>query len=167
MATRAAKRPARRTCCCWPTAPTKPLACARPQTGNLYGLFDIETSFDELCGLMEEARILLKRLFLNTSSGFDAKVLRGDCFWRGIEANSALNPRSRKSEDAEDTYLDTEHYRERTIIERTNSWLDSSKILLVRFETNTENWLAFHLWLLWCFYCAKSRLTRNPKQPQR
>ena len=126
---------------------SQPLACARPQVGNHHDLFDIATSFDELYGLLEEARILLGGLFLNTDSGFDAKVLRGDCFWRGIEANSALNPRSRKSEDAEDaedTYLDTELYRERTTIERTNSWLDSFKTLLVRFETTAENGLAFH-----------------------
>ena len=76
---------------------------------------------------------------MNTDSGLDSKVLRDDCSWRGIEANSALNPRSRKSEDAEDTYLETEPYRERTVIERTNSWLDRFKTLLVRFETNAEN----------------------------
>ena len=76
--------------------------------------------------------------------GFGTRILRDDCFRRGIEANIARNPRSGKSEDAEDPYLDTELYRERTAIERTNSWLDSFKTLLVRFETTAENWLAFH-----------------------
>ena len=122
----------------------QPLACASPQAGNHHDLFDIETSFGELCSLLEEAQISLEGLFLNADSGFDANVLRDDCFRRGIEANIALNPRSRKSEIAEDTYLDTELYRERTAIERTNSWLDSFKTLLVCFETNAENWLAFH-----------------------
>ena len=122
----------------------QPLACASPQAGNHHDLFDIATSFGELCGLLEEARILLEGLFLNANSGFDAMLLRDDCFRRGIEANIARNPRFRKSEDAEDPYLDTELYRERTAIERTNSWLDSFKTLLVRFETTAENWLAFH-----------------------
>jgi transposase len=122
----------------------QPLACASPQAGNHHDLFDIETSFGELCALLEEAQISLEGLFLNADSGFDAKALRDDCFRRGIEANIALNPRSRKSEAAEDTYLDTELYRERIAIERTNSWLDSFKTLLVRFETNAENWRAFH-----------------------
>ena len=122
----------------------QPLACARPQAGNHHDLFDIETSFGEICALLEEAQISLEGLFLNADSGFDAKGLRDDCFRRGIEANIALNPRSRKSEEAADTYLDTELYRERTAIERTNSWLDSFKTLLVRFETNADNWLAFH-----------------------
>ncbi|MGI4737498.1 MAG: IS5 family transposase [Janthinobacterium lividum] len=122
----------------------QPLACASPQAGNHQDLFDIETSFGEVCSLLQEAQISLEGLFLNADSGFDSKNLREDCFRRGIEANIALNPCSRKQEDAEETYLDTELYRERTAIERTNSWLDSFKTLLVRFETNAENWLAFH-----------------------
>ena len=122
----------------------QPLACASPQAGHHHDLFDIETSFGELCNLLEEAQISLEGLFLNADSGFDSKNLRDDCFRRSIEANIALNPRSRKSEEAEDTYLDPELYRERTAIERTNSWLDSFKTLLVRFETSAENWLAFH-----------------------
>ncbi len=122
----------------------QPLACASPQAGNHHDLFDIETSFGELCSLVEGAHISLEGLFLNADSGFDAKALREDCFRRGIEANIAVNPRSTKREDAEDVWVDTELYRERTAIERTNSWLDSFKTLLVRFETTTENWLAFH-----------------------
>ena len=58
--------------------------------------------------------------------------------------SGAFAPRSSKGEEAAATYLDTELYRERTAIERTNSWLDSFKTLLVRFETNADNWLAFH-----------------------
>ncbi|AWM31905.1 transposase [Hymenobacter nivis] len=83
-------------------------------------------------------------LFLNADSGFDAKVLRGDCFRHGIEANIARNPHSRTSETAEDTYTNPELYRERTAIERTNAWLDSFKTLLGRYETTVGNWLAFH-----------------------
>lgn len=122
----------------------QPLACASPQAGNHHDLFAIETSFGELCAMVEEAQISLEGLFLNADSGFDAKVLRDDCFRRGIETNIALNPRSRKSEAAEDTYVDPELYRERTAIERTNAWLDSFKTLLVRYETSVDNWLAFH-----------------------
>ena len=96
------------------------LACASPQAGNHHDLFDIKTSFGELCGLLEEAPISLEGLFLNADSGFNTQVLRDDCFRRGIEANIARNPRTSKSED---TYLDldTELYRERIAIERTNS----------------------------------------------
>lgn len=71
-------------------------------------------------------------------------MLRDDCFQRGIEANIACNPRATKRALAEDTYLDTELYRDRTTIERTNFLLDIVRTLLVRFETSAENWLAFH-----------------------
>ena len=117
----------------------QPLACASPQTGNHHDLFDIETSYGELCGLLEEAPISLGGLSLNADSGCNTQVLRNDYFRRSIEANIARNPRARKSEDAEDTYLDTALYRERITVERTNSWLDRFKTLLVGFETNAEN----------------------------
>ena len=122
----------------------QPLACASPQAGNHHDLFDIETSLGELCSLLEAAQISFEGLFLNAASGVDAKNLRDDCFRRGIQANLALNPRSHQSEAAADTAIDPELYRERTAIERTNSWLDRCKTLLVRFETNAENWLASH-----------------------
>ena len=81
---------------------------------------------------------------MNADSGFDARALREAYFRRDIEANMAHNPRSAPSEAAADHYFDAELYRQRTAIERTNAWLDSFKTLLVRYETNVENWLAFH-----------------------
>ncbi len=122
----------------------QPLACATPQAGNHHDLFDIETQFGELCALVEEAQISLDGLFLNADSGFDASRLRDDCFRRGIEANIAQNPRSGQQEAAADLYFDDELYRQRTAIERTNAWLDGFKTLLVRYETNVDNWRALH-----------------------
>ena len=119
-------------------------APARRRAGDHHDQFDIATSFGELCSLLGEARISLEGLFLNTNIGLYTKLLCGDCFRRGIGANIARNPCSGKSEDAEAPYLETELYRERTAIERTNSWLDSFKTLLVRFETTAENWMAFY-----------------------
>ena len=107
-------------------------------------MFDIETLFDELCELVQEAQIRLDGLFLNANNGFDASVLRDACFRRDREANIAHNPRSASSEAATDHCFDAELYRQRTAIERTNAWLDSFKTLLVRYETNVQNWLAFH-----------------------
>ena len=118
-------------------------------------MFDIATSFGELCGLLEEARISLEGLFLNTNIGVYTKLLCDDCFRRSIEANIAWNPRSGKSEAAEAPYPDTELYREHTVIERMNSWLDSFKTLLVRFETTNRNWLAFHFLAFTVFLLRK------------
>lgn len=122
----------------------QPLACATPQAGNHHDLFDIETSFGELCALLEAAQISLDGLFLNADSGFDASALRADCFRRGIEANIAQNPRSGTSEAAPDHYFDDELYRQRTAIERANAWLDGFKTLLIRYENRVESWLSFH-----------------------
>lgn len=122
----------------------QPLACAHPQAGNHHDLFDITAVFAELCELVEAAQISLEGVFLNADSGFDAQVLRTDCFRRGIEANIAPNPRSTQREAAEEPYFDDELYRQRTAIERTNAWLDGFKTLLVRYETSVENWMAFH-----------------------
>ena len=119
------------------------MACASPQAGNHHDLFNIEALFNELCDLVQEGQIALEGLFINADSGFDARALREACFRRDIEANIAHNPRSAPSEAA-DHYFDAELYRQRTAIERTNAWLDSFKTLLVRYETNVENWLAFH-----------------------
>ena len=122
----------------------RPLARAGPRAGHRHDLFNTEALFDELCGLVQEAQIRLDGFFLNADSGFDARVLREACFRRDIEANIAHNPRSAPSDAAADHYFDAELYRQRTAIERTNAWLDSFKTLLVRYETNVENWLAFH-----------------------
>ena len=70
--------------------------------------------------------------------------MREACCRRDLEANITYNPRSAPSDAAADHYCDAELYRQRTAIERTNAWFDSFKTLLVRYETNVENWLAFH-----------------------
>ena len=122
----------------------QPLACATPQAGNHHDLFDITTSFGEVCALLEEAHITLDGLFLNADSGFDASSLRDECFRRGIKANIAHNPRAGAGGAPDDQYFDDELYRQRTAIERTNAWLDGFKTLLVRYEARVDSWLAFH-----------------------
>ena len=120
------------------------MACASSQAGNHHDLFDIAICFGELCTLVAAAQISLKGIFLNADSGFDTKELGQDCFRRGIEANIAVSANSGQKADAEDTYMDSELYRERTAIEQTNAKLDSFKALLMRFKTTVENWLVFH-----------------------
>lgn len=120
------------------------LACATPQAGQHHDLFDIERLFEQLCVLLESAEINLKGLFLNADSGFDSQNLRVACGQRELEANIAINPRSGGKRGDEWTYFDEELYKRRTVIEHANAWLDSFKTLLVRYETNVENWLSFH-----------------------
>ena len=129
-------------------------------------MFEIEQLFEKLCSLLESAKINLKGLFLNADSGFDAQNLRQACEQREIQANIALNPRSAPSPRAEWTYFDEELYKRRRVIEphrRTdaNVWLDSFKALLVRYETNVDNWLSFH-WLAFVVLFLR-RINRKKK----
>ena len=94
--------------------------------------------------MVKEAQISLDGRFLNTNSGFDASSLRDKCFHRGIEANIPQKSRSGQKEAAANLCFDEELYCQRTAIERTNAWLDGFKTLLVSYETNVDNWLAFH-----------------------
>lgn len=137
------------------------LSCATPQAGNHHDLFEIETLFEELCVLLESAQINLKGLFLNADSGFDAQNLRLACEKREIQANIAANPRSAVSQTTKWTYFDEELYKRRTVIEHANAWLDSFKALLVRYETNIENWLSFH-WLAFVVLFLR-RINRKKK----
>lgn len=122
------------------------LACSIPQAGNHHDLFEIEKLFEELCVLLESVQINLKGLSINADSGFDAQNLRQACEKREMQANIAANPRSTVGTLVEKSYFDEDLYKGRTVIEHANAWLDSFKALLVRYETNVENWLSFH-WL--------------------
>ena len=124
----------------------QPLAGATPQAGNHHDLFAIEPLFAELCHVLEATQLALEGLSLNADSGFDAATLRQACFARDIEANIARNPRAGRHSTTDEPYFDEELYRRRVVIEHTNAWLDSFKTLLVRYETNVDNWLAFR-WL--------------------
>ena len=137
------------------------LACATPQAGNHHDLFEIEKLFEELCVLLESASINLKGLFLNADSGFDAQNLRLACARRDIQANIAANPRSAAPLVTEWTYFDEELYKRRPVIEHAHAWLDSFKTLLVRYETNVENWLSFH-WLAFVVLFLR-RINRKKK----
>jgi len=55
---------------------------------------------------------------------------KGTLHWTSVRA---------QTKGEADPYLDPELYREGTAVERTNSGLDRSKTLLVRFETTAED----------------------------
>ncbi|QIP17145.1 transposase [Spirosoma aureum] len=137
------------------------LACATPQAGNHHDLFEIQKLFEELCLLLESANINLKDLFLNADSEFDAQNLRLSCANRASNANSGVNPRSANEPAIEWGYFDEELYKRRSVLEHAKAWLDSFKTLLVRYETNVENWLWFH-WLAFVVLFLR-RINRKKK----
>ena len=72
-------------------------------------------------------------------NGFDARTLRAARFRRDGEANGARNARSAPSETAAGHCFGPERYRQRTAIERTNTWPDRFKTLFVRCGTHVQN----------------------------
>jgi transposase len=126
------------------------LAMATPQEGQHHDLYEIETLFKEVCDMLKEAGINLDGLFLNADPGFDSESFHKACEEQGIIANVKPNPRNstkKEPQSYEDgTHIfDDELYRDRSVIEHANAWMDSFKALLVRFETTTRNWVSLCL----------------------
>lgn len=122
----------------------QPLAIATPQSGNHNDLYEIETLFEEMCGLLNQAGIDLKGVFLNADAGFDAEVVKQVCTRKGIEANIDQNKRNTKNEAEQYRYFDEELYKRRFVVERMNAWMDGFKALLVRYEVKIKTWMALH-----------------------
>jgi len=70
------------------------LALSEPQEGQHHDLYQIKALFTELCGLLKEANIDSRGVFLNADPGFDSKELRSACIEKEIEANIKPNPRN-------------------------------------------------------------------------
>lgn len=114
-----------------------------------HDLFQIQALFEEICSLLKEAGINLKGLFLNADPGFDSSDFRQACEKEEIIANVKLNPRKSAKQEVQiyekGTHLfDDELYRDRTVIEHANAWIDGFKALLVRFEFSVKNWMSLH-----------------------
>ena len=97
------------------------LAVSTTQSGEHNDLYGIESLFEELTGLLQDAGIDTKGLFLNADPGFDAQSLRKICCEQEIEANIKENPRNTTDADDGYTYFDEELYKRRTKIEHANA----------------------------------------------
>ena len=120
------------------------LAVATLQAGNHHDTFAREHVFTGLCTLLEQARLRLDGLLLNTDRAFDVSCLRQACAVRDIDANIPRNLRTADWQTDDDTPLNSKLYRRRLVIEQINAWLDGFKTLSVYYETCLENGLAFH-----------------------
>jgi len=137
------------------------LACASPQAGQHHDLFNIETLFEELCEMLTKAGINIKGLFLNADAGFDSQQMRRLCQHKEIEANIASNPRNGAIQTVDYLYFDEELYKDRTVIEHANAWMDSFKALLVRFEKKAINWVALLLLAFSVRFLRKIKLKKK------
>jgi hypothetical protein len=56
--------------------------------------------------------------------------------------------------------FDEDLYRDRSVIEHANAWIDSFKALLIRFEFSVKNWMSLHFIAFSIIFLRKI----NPKQ---
>ena len=120
------------------------LAMSTPQEGQHNDLFEIQSLFDEICTMLKEARISLDGLFLNADPGFDSDSFREACEKENIILNVKANPRNSGNKEPElapigTVIFDELLYKDRTVIEHANAWIDGFKALLVRFEFSVRN----------------------------
>lgn len=121
-----------------------PLGCSEPISGQHNDLFDIQKSVSKIVSTLKQAKIGVDGLFLNGDAGFDAQILRQICDQYEIFPNLAINKRNAANLDKLEYLFDTELYKERFVVERTNAWIDGFKNLLIRYETNAKHWLGLH-----------------------
>ena len=81
---------------------------------------------------------------INADAAFDTENIRAYLRKRGIKANIPVNKRNRKQPKRGRPFrLDKASYANRAAVERFNSWIESFKRILVRFERLKETFLAF------------------------
>ena len=118
------------------------LSMGKPISGEHHDLYNIEETLEDILGLLNDADIECKGLFLNADSGFDGKKFRDILDKKEIIGNIKENPRN--GDTKHEKYFDTELYKRRFKIEKANAWLDSFKALLVRYETINITWISLH-----------------------
>ncbi len=136
------------------------LAMSTPQEGQRHDLFQIQVLFEEICNLLKGAGINLEGLFLNADPGFDSKEFRQACQKEEIIANVKPNPRNSADQEKgpyeSGTHIfDEQLYKDRSVIEHANAWIDGFKALLVRFEFSVRNWMSLHFMAFTAIFLRK------------
>jgi transposase len=81
---------------------------------------------------------------INADTAFDTEDIRIYLRKRGIKANIPVNKRNRKQPKLGRPFrFDKASYANRAAVERFNSWIESFKRILVRFERLKVTFLAF------------------------
>ena len=114
----------------------QPVAMSSPKSGEYHDIHDIETVMRDMMSDMVKANIRMDGLLLNADAGFDCAVFRSVLKIYGIAENIRIN---KKNGTVNDNIVLDELYRERYSIEWTNTWLDSYRTILNRFDTTLRN----------------------------
>ena len=119
-----------------------PLVFSEPVAGNHHDSYELIDQVEKMYKLLINAKISIAGLFLNADAGFDSRKFRNHCYANDISANIDFNKRN--NTEYEDIILDEELYKNRFVIERTNAWLDAFKNLIIRYDTKSSSWKAWH-----------------------
>lgn len=112
------------------------------KAGNHNDLHEIGESMKEIFSIMKQANTSRNGLFINADAGFNSKDFRMVCSSEGIIPNVCFNYRN--GEEKDNLYFEELLYEERYSIERTNAWMDSFRLLLIRFDTIIASWESFN-----------------------
>lgn len=91
----------------------------KPISGEHHDLYDIEETLEDILGLLNDADIEYKGLFLNADSGFDSKNFRDLLDRKEIIGNIKVNPRNGDTKN--EKYFENHLYKRRFKIEKANA----------------------------------------------
>ena len=132
------------------------LACSDPISGNHNDSYELLENLKKM-----KAFTLLKDAdmpVLNADSGFDSMPFFICCTENNVIPNIKDNIRNRRFIDEDSSkLLFPSDYTKRFVIERSFAWLDSFKLLLIRYEVQSTKWLQLH-------FLAFSILMLTPRQ---
>ena len=114
------------------------LVMSESQKGNHTDFYEVENRVDEMVTQIRTVEIILTIYFKNTDAGFDGKIFREALTKHKIISNVCSNPRN--GESKEEQLFDTEFYKECWIIEWTNTWINSFRLILTRLDTTASSW---------------------------
>ncbi|MCS3532918.1 transposase [Chryseobacterium sp. JUb7] len=92
------------------------LSMGKPIGGEHHDLYNIEETLDDILGVLHDADIDCKGLFLNADSGFDSKKFRNILVQKEIIGNIKENPRN--GDTKHERYFDNILYKRRFKIEK-------------------------------------------------
>jgi transposase len=114
-------------------------------SGNHNDLFNVVPQFSAMIKVLNSCGISVRNSLLNADKGFDISRLRNVCHRRKIIPNIKENVRNRKkTKRGRKRYFNEKVYKNRFVSERTFSWLDSFRTLLIRFDKLDSVWLNWH-----------------------
>lgn len=117
---------------------------SQPLAGNHNDAFEIESKMDSIVKQLQKSTIRVDGLFVNADAGFDTEDFRKVCLKHHIIANVPENQRNTISPKESKVIFDDEMYQCRYVIERTNAWCDSYRTMLIRQDTTSDSWMAWH-----------------------